>query len=228
MHHLRRYRWRLWPGRSKIEERDRTLGDIGRAIPLQRRDRLIERRLGRAIRVVLAPENAGCGGAHKRGAGNPATAMPRQIAGDLATADRVADQRDLAQVELCQQRREVIGQRVELIAAPGIIRAAVAAPVVCDAAQTLLRQRRHLVLPHVAANRPAARKHHRPPGAPIAIVKARAIARFDEWHDMSFSSLEGSQGAKSPPASFLLYFRTYANGLLILCRLFFRPAGAKK
>jgi hypothetical protein len=56
------------------------------------------------------------------------------VASDLATASRVAGMDRVLQVELLDQLGEVVGIGVEVVALPGLARAAVAAAVMGDAA----------------------------------------------------------------------------------------------
>src|SRR6266699_1390987 len=108
--------------------------------------------------------------------------MAREIANNLAAAYRVADQRDPLQIEVGEQSRQIISQRVELIARAGIIRAAVTAPVIGDAAQALIGERYHLILPHRSRKRPGADEDRRAPCAPVPVIQAGMIVGFKEWH----------------------------------------------
>lgn len=71
--------------------------------------------------------------------------MPRQIAHDLVAPHRMADQHGVAQVERIEHRGQVIGQRVEVVAAAGIAGAPVAAAVEGDRPAAGFLQRQHLV-----------------------------------------------------------------------------------
>ena len=88
-----------------------------------------------------------------------------------------------AQIERLDQRREVVGVGVHVVAVPGLARAAVAAAVVGDAAVAAGGQEQHLVFPGVGAERPAVAEDDRLPGAPVLVVDLRAVFRFDEWHE---------------------------------------------
>ncbi len=108
--------------------------------------------------------------------------MAREIASNLAAAHRVADQRDPFQIELGEQGSQIIRQRVEQIARAGIIRAAMTAPVIGNAAQALLRQRHHLILPHRPAQCPGADEYHWDACAPVPIIDPGMIVGFDKRH----------------------------------------------
>src|SRR5215470_4502419 len=93
----------------------------------------------------------------------------------------MADKRDLAKVELFDHRREIAGEGVVIVAPPGVARSSVAATVVSDAAQPLVGQVNHLVLPHVGVERPTVDEDDGLAGAPVLIEQARAITGYDEW-----------------------------------------------
>ena len=70
--------------------------------------------------------------------GDPSAAMAADIAGDLAAAGGMADQHDVLQVEFLDQARQVVGIAVNVVAVPGLIRTAMAAPVMSDDAIAFL------------------------------------------------------------------------------------------
>jgi hypothetical protein len=59
------------------------------------------------------------------------------------------NQDDVRQVELRQQFCQIIGIMIHIVAVPGLTGAAMAAPIVCDAAETTLRKEKHLVFESV-------------------------------------------------------------------------------
>jgi hypothetical protein len=71
--------------------------------------------------------------------------------------------RQLARVD---ERREVVGVGVHVVALPGLARAAMAAAVMADAAVAVGGQQGHLVFPGVRAQRPAMAEHHGLAAAP--------------------------------------------------------------
>src|SRR5574341_1918660 len=104
--------------------------------------------------------------------------MTRHEAGNLGAAHRMADERDLTEIEMIEKGCKVPGERIEIIAASGVIGATVTPPVIGDAAEALIRQRKHLILPHLAAQAPTGEKHHRRSAAPFLVVQTGAIIRF--------------------------------------------------
>src|SRR5258708_30802662 len=99
---------------------------------------MIEEDFRRSCWIILRSRQERRTGAGQDNAGNAVGTMAREIANDLAAACRVADQRDPFQIEVGEQSRQIISQRVELIAKARIIRAAVTAPVMGDATQPLI------------------------------------------------------------------------------------------
>jgi len=61
--------------------------------------------------------------------------VPGQVTHDFVAAHRTANQLDVVQVQGLEERGQVIGRRVVIVAEAWRIRAAVPAPVVADAAQ---------------------------------------------------------------------------------------------
>jgi hypothetical protein len=93
--------------------------------------------------------------------GRERRAVAPELVGDLAPAGRVADQHDVAQVELCDQFGQVVGVLVHVVAIPGLVGSSVATAVVRDHPVALLTQEQHLAIPGVGAERPAVAKQHR-------------------------------------------------------------------
>ena len=55
--------------------------------------------------------------------------MARHIPDDFSATHRLANEGDLAQIELLDQRLEIVGQRIEIVTARRLGRAAVAAAI---------------------------------------------------------------------------------------------------
>jgi hypothetical protein len=113
------------------------------------------------------------------------------VARDLATSRREADQDDIPKIERADERREVIGVGVHLVAVPGLTGAAVAAAVVSDAAQAVGRQREHLRFPAVRVQRPSVAEHHGATGSPVLVEDAHAVVRGDRRHDATLHQPDG-------------------------------------
>ena len=148
-------------GADAVEHLDRQAAGIGGRLQHQRRHRADQHGLRHALRAVAA-----------------------DVARHLAAAGRVADVDGVLQIERFDQRREIVGVGVHVVAVPGLARAAVAAAVVGDAAVAVRRQEEHLVLPGVGAQRPAVAEDDGLPGAPVLVVDLRAVFRGDRAHRM--------------------------------------------
>jgi hypothetical protein len=96
-------------------------------------------------------------------------AVTTDIASDFTAAHGMADHCDFFQVELFQQFSKIICEGVIFIAGSGLLRTAVPTPVVRNHAVAILAEEKHLRIPRVSAQRPAARKNDRRSRAPIFI-----------------------------------------------------------
>jgi hypothetical protein len=113
------------------------------------------------------------------------SARKSEIAHGLAARHRVANEREVRKIEVIDERGDIIGESVEVVAAGRLIGAAMAAAVEADAAASLVGERRHLVVPHAAAAAEAAQEQDRRAGAKLAPVELGAVVRGDEGHGRS-------------------------------------------
>ena len=121
-------------------------------------------------------------GADEHGLGHAGGAVAADVARDLAAAGRVADVHGVAEIERRDERREVVGVGVHLVAVPRLARAAVTAPVVRDAAVAVAREEHHLRVPGVGGERPAVAEDDGLAGAPVLVVDLGAVPGGDEGH----------------------------------------------
>ena len=109
--------------------------------------------------------------------------------GDLATAGGVPDVDGVVQVEVFDDRGEVVGVVVHVVAVGGLRGAAVAAPVVGDDPVAVLQEEQHLVVPVVGRQRPAMAEHDRLTLTPVLVEDLGAVVRGDGGHlNLSCSS----------------------------------------
>jgi hypothetical protein len=66
------------------------------------------------------------------------------VTGDLPAAGGAAHQRDVVEIERLDHGREIVGVAVHVVPRRGLARSAMAAPVVRDRAQAVLREEQHL------------------------------------------------------------------------------------
>src|SRR5260370_13860844 len=100
--------------------------------------------------------------------------MARQVAHHLPRDNRVPHKNNLPQIELLDDGGEVVRERVIVKTVPRIAGAPMAPVVVGDGAETSLREMDHLVLPHIAVQRPSMNEKDWFPGTPVAMVEVRA------------------------------------------------------
>jgi hypothetical protein len=82
----------------------------------------------------------------------------------------MADVDRIAEVERLDERGEIVGVGVHLVAVPGLARATVTAPVMREYTGTPEPEEQHLVLPGVRTEWPAMTEDHRLAGAPVLVV----------------------------------------------------------
>ena len=80
------------------------------------------------------------------------------------------------------ERGDVVGEGVEVIAAGRLIGATVAAAVEADAAEALIGEGGDLVVPHSAVAAEAAEEQDRRAFSPFAPIELCAVFRCDEGH----------------------------------------------
>ena len=91
------------PCRSKSKVRDHATRHVLWTVRHECRDRLIEEAFRHSFRVILRSRQERRAGAGEDNASNVVSAIAREIANNLAAADRVADQRDPFQIEVGEQ-----------------------------------------------------------------------------------------------------------------------------
>ena len=111
--------------------------------------------------------------------------MTADVARHFAAAGRMADVDRVLQIECFDQRRQIVGVGVHIVAVPGLAGAAMAAAVMRDAAVSAMRQKHHLVFPCIGAERPAVAEDHGLPVAPVLVINLRAVFRRDGGHKIS-------------------------------------------
>ncbi len=120
--------------------------------------------------------------ADQHGLGHTFRAVAADIAGDFAAARGVADMDRVLQVERFDERREVVGVGVHVVAVPGLARAPMAAAVMGDAAISAGSQKEHLVFKGIRAERPAMAEDHGLSAAPVLVIDLRAVFGRDRGH----------------------------------------------
>jgi hypothetical protein len=94
----------------------------------------------------------------------------------------MGDEGEALEIKLGDELGDVVGEGVEIVAAGGLIGAAMAAAVEADAAEALVGEGGDLVVPHSAVAAEAAQEQDRGARSPLAPIELSAIFGFDEGH----------------------------------------------
>ncbi len=143
-----------------------------RTVPADASADLVERLDGQAARIGLRLEHQWRHRAHQHGLGNARGAVAADISGHLAATGGMADQHRVFQIERVDERREIVGVVVHVVAVPGLARSSTAATVMGDGAIAMGGHEDQLVVPGVGIERPAMAEDDRLPRAPV-LVKDR-------------------------------------------------------
>src|SRR6476620_3286226 len=120
--------------------------------------------------------------------------MTAEITYHLAATRRMAYVNRILQVEMIGDGFQIIGIVVHVVAAAGLSRATMSAPITCDDAETFAEEKKHLRVPIIRRERPAVTEHNRLPAAPVFIidVDVRSVFFSDGhvWHKTVSSQFE--------------------------------------
>ena len=105
--------------------------------------------------------------------------MAADVAGHLAAACGVADQHGIMQIERLDERCQVVGVVVHVVAVPGLAGAPTAAPVMGDGAIAMGGHDDQLVVPGVGIERPAVAEDDGLPRAPVLVKDLGAVLCSD-------------------------------------------------
>jgi hypothetical protein len=109
-------------------------------------------------------------------------AVAAEVPYDLTATGGVPDQGDVAQVELVDDRREVVGVVVHVMPGIGLGRPAVPAPVVGDPAEAVVRDELQKDVPVVGIQRPAVAEYDGTARAPVLVEDVEPLRRPDRRH----------------------------------------------
>src|SRR4029077_12996893 len=92
----------------------------------------------------------------------------------------------ILQVEMIRDRLQIIGIMVHVVAAAGLRRATMSAPISRNDAETFAEEKKHLRVPIIRRARTAVTEHNRLPAAPVFIIDVDVSSVFfsnrDVWH----------------------------------------------
>src|SRR5262249_47328443 len=100
------------------------------------------------------------------------------------TAQGPTGQREVIQVKVLDEYRQVIGERRKLKALTGMIRSSTTPLIVHDTTYAARDEGRYLILPHGSADGPSVNEEKGLTRAPIRIMQTRSIMDFDKWHKL--------------------------------------------
>src|SRR5436190_21426673 len=96
-------------------------------------------------------------------------------------------------VEMCGQRRQVVGVMIHVMTATGLAGTAMAAPVVGYDAIAVLEEEQHLRVPVIGGQRPAVAEHDGLTFAPVLVEDFNAVFGGDRRHGCLPLTCVGSQ-----------------------------------
>src|SRR5262245_22211338 len=109
--------------------------------------------------------------------------MTREIPCHHTTTQGPTDQGQVIQVKTLDEHRQVIGERIKLIALTRMIRSSTTPLIVHDTTYAARDERRYLILPHRSADGPSVNENKGLTRAPIRIIQTCSIMNSDKWHN---------------------------------------------
>src|SRR5437764_9696174 len=96
--------------------------------------------------------------------------MKAEITYHLAATGRMADVNRILQVEMVGDGLQIVGIMVHVVAATGLSRTAMSAPISRNDAEAFAEEEKHLRVPIIRRERPTVTEHNRLPAAPVFII----------------------------------------------------------
>ncbi len=146
-----------------------------RTICTQTGAELIEHLNGQAAWIGFRLEHQRGYRAHQHGLGQTRGAVAADVASHLAAAGGMADQHRVVQIKCVDERRQVVGVVVQVVAVPGLAGSATAATVMRDGAIAPGGQEERLVVPGIGIERPAMAEDDGLARAPVLVKNRRAV-----------------------------------------------------
>ena len=120
--------------------------------------------------------------------------MAAYVARDFATACGVADVDRVLQIEGFDERSQIVGVGVQVIAGPRLAGAAVTAAVMRDAPVSAIGQIEHLIFECIRRKWPAVAEDDGLSVAPVVVINLRAVLRGDCAHGVLSCAVVGGSG----------------------------------
>src|SRR5207244_3594252 len=118
----------------------------------------------------------------QNGCGDPLRAMASDVARNLPSACRVADQSDILEIKRLNNRCEIVCVPIHVVSGPGLAGPPVSTPVVRNHPESILSEEMKLAIPCVGTQRPSMRKRYDWALAPVFVVDCRAIFHRNRAH----------------------------------------------
>src|SRR5205085_1706780 len=103
----------------------------------------------------------------------------RQVVHDFAAARGMTDMHRLFEIEMCSQRRQVVGVVIHVVAASSLRGPAMPASVVRDDAIAMSEEEQHLRVPIICRQRPSMAEHDGLTRSPIFVENLNAVSGRD-------------------------------------------------
>src|SRR5262245_50088151 len=165
------------------EIRRRVLRAPLRHVPPEKLDSRVELRRWDPVRVVVDLDQQRQDRREEHCQRDPVAAVATDVATDVTAPHRMSNESHVFQVEMLDELRQVVGEQVHVPAAAMSVGAAVAAPVVRDAAVALIEQARDDVIPLIRVERPRVCEDQAWPVTLIGEEELDAVRSQHPWHD---------------------------------------------
>src|SRR6516164_8916193 len=164
-----------------------------RAVLYETRAERIEHIQGQPLRILRSLYHEGGHRGDQYDFRHPFGSVATYVARNLATAGRVANERDFPQIERFDDGGKVISVAIHVVAGGGLLRSAVTSAVMRDHAEALLDEEKHLSVPRVRIQRPTVGEHDYRASAPVFEVDLRTVFAADRVHGLGSFRLRGER-----------------------------------
>src|SRR5262245_33023265 len=108
--------------------------------------------------------------------------VPTDVARHFPATGRMTNHRDVPEIHSLDHRGEVIGISIHVVPGRRLAGPAMATTIVSDDAEAMLREKQHLAVPGVGAQRPSMRERDHRTVAPVFVIDRRAVLHCDHAH----------------------------------------------
>ena len=182
-----------------------------RAVLYETRAERIEHIQGQPLRILRSLYHEGGHRGDQYDFRHPFGSVATYVARNLATAGRMAYERDVPQIERVDDGGKVISVAIHVVAGGGLPRSAVTSPVMRDHAEALLVEEQHLSVPRVRIQRPTVGEHDYRASSPVFKVDLRTVFAADRVHGLGSCRLSAAGKGSSIGLSVLTCSRARAG-----------------